>query len=443
MLCNAGRAAGAIALIAVVFAPLQADAAASYGATVGVGNSDNIARTSENEQEETIATAGLDLTLSRSGSRLDAELASQLQYLDYQNDTFDSEVVGSVVGLASLQIIEERFIWMAEDTFGQTVLDQFSPVTPGNRENVNYLTTGPDIIVPLTSHLDVRLEGRYSDVHYEDSDLGSDRLLGRTALEHRFSEASSVSLNGEFEQVEYDDADAFEEYDREEAFVRYELSGARTSMGVELGSTTIKLADDSADGPLARLRLSRSISSSSTLSFDGGYEYSDAGDVFRQLQQSAPRTAATTQPVQRTANPFRNTYGTLRWNFEGNRTGFGANLGAFDEDYEVQSQFDRRRIEYGLSAHRELSRAVSIGVSGRYSDEDYQSLDRQFAETSGEASLLWRIGRMSYITLQYMYWDRSDDLETGEYTENQVWLRFGVSGGGSDEAELQHFGSLQ
>ena len=39
-------------------------------------------------------------------------------------------------------------VWAA-DNFGQVLDDPFQPATPDNRENINYLTTGPDLTFAL------------------------------------------------------------------------------------------------------------------------------------------------------------------------------------------------------------------------------------------------------------------------------------------------------
>jgi hypothetical protein len=82
------------AALALLLAAARTDGAApGYEITVGVGESDNIQRTPSAAQNETIGTAGLAFTRHDKRRRLDALAA----------------------------------------------------ITPANRENVNYVSTGPDL----------------------------------------------------------------------------------------------------------------------------------------------------------------------------------------------------------------------------------------------------------------------------------------------------------
>src|SRR5690606_8819583 len=217
----------------------SAEGAVSYGLTAGIGHTDNVARTVEGEIDETIATLGAALDAAYESRRIRAQLATQLNYLDYIDDTFDSELLGNLVAGAELDIISERFTWMVEDTFGQVATDHLSAVSPSNREDVNYFTTGPDLSFPLGERSTVRAQARYSDVYFENSDLDTERKFGILGIERRLSMSSYISLRASSERVEYDKAPANTGFDREEAYLDYDLQGARTSIKTNLGAARV------------------------------------------------------------------------------------------------------------------------------------------------------------------------------------------------------------
>ncbi len=445
-----GAAKTVLCLVAVAASSQARALDAGYGLNLGIGHTDNVARTSEAAEDENIAAAGADLTLTHKSNRLDAKLDGSAQYREYLDDTFDSEVVGGVVGRATLDIIRERFSWALEDMFGQATLDPLAPANPGNRENVNYLTTGPDFTLPLGSRVDVLLSGRYSDVYYETSDLGNERLLARVALRREMSETSSASINVSTEETEFKGEEALPDFERREAYLNYELIGARTTMGLDVGvteseqkldGTTLGSGKEKSDGLLLRARISRRVSTSATIGLDAGREFSDAGNIFRQLQTGAP-VDLQTQPVQQVASPFVNTYGTVRWDFKHNRTNLQARASYFDEAYEdqVQSAFaDRQRIEGQLVVQRNLSSVTSMYLQGTYSKQDYEHIDREFSELFASAVFQWQFGRMTSLSLQYLHYDRGDDI-SGDVSENQFWLRLGVFGGSRTGNDLSASG---
>jgi Putative beta-barrel porin 2 len=410
-----------------IFALNSATAAEiDFGVSAGVGRSDNVTRTAEDEIEETIAAVGTGVSLDHQSRRLTALALGSLAYLKYLDDTYDDELIGNLLAEADLEIVPERLRWVVQDNFGQTRQVSTDPVTPDNRENFNYLTTGPDLTLPLGLRTSLLMSGRFSDVYYEDSDLGSEELFGSVAIVRALSRESSLSLNGSVERTEQDNALLALDYDEYEAYLSYQLEAARTTLVFDAGYTELHFDDLTSDGYLVRLELIRRLTPSSALTLAGGREFSNSADIFRQLQQQGGTDTAT-QPVQAIANPFESTYGSIEWAFERNRTTFGFGAGYFEEDYELSDTFNRDRVAYYVTAGRELSRTLGVRAHAGYADESYSELDREFSETTAEFYLDWRLGRHVYTSLQYRWIDRGDDVAANEFDESQIWLLFGYS----------------
>ena len=413
------------AVVAGLFANAAARAAElSYGLDVGVGHSDNITRVEENQQDESIASLGGQLRLDHDSKRLRANVATRLEYLDYLDDTYDGEVVGNLVGNAVMDIVEDRLTWTLEDTFGQTTQNQFAASTPDNRENVNFLSTGPDLSLSLGSRNKLLLNGRYVDVHYEDSELGNQRVRGSLALRRDLSDATNVSINVTTEQVSFDDDAESGDYDNNEAFLSYSLDAARTTMSIDAGATEITSDGESNSSWLGRLELTRRASSSLTVGLELGHDFSDAGNEFANLQADQP---GSTDPVsvQQTAMPFENTYGSVFGRFARNRTGLQLRAGYYDESYDAQPLFDRKRITLTLSVDRTLNASLSAIVSANYSRQEYDALDRKFADLAATFGVRWKVSRSSFVSFDYQYLNRNDDEGGSDYSASEIWVRFG------------------
>src|SRR5688572_19419703 len=431
------RPAACAALVAGMLAGMQPAIAGelSYGAYVGMGHTDNIERVNDDKQAETIASIGAQLSLEHESRRLTSSITSRLEYRDYLDNTFDSEVIGNLVGNALFDIVEERLTWTIEDTFGQSTVNQFAPVTPGNRENVNYLSTGPDLTLPFLTRNSFIVRGRLADVNYESSNLGNQRIRGELALKRDLSEASNASINATSEQVDFEDDAQFIDYDRNEGFLNYNANTARTNFSIDGGITEIRSQGENQDTWLGRIAFTRHVSSSATLTFEVGHDFSDAGTIFVELESLLQPGSTDPVPVQQTATPFENTYGLLRGEFSGRRTEVRLQAGYNDEKYQDQSTFDRARLTLLLTLERDLSSVISAHIGGNYSRQDYETLGRTFADMTATLGMRWNFGRASYVSLDYQYLDRSDDLSTAEYSANEVWLRVaylvgeGVTGG--------------
>ncbi|MEO8062848.1 MAG: outer membrane beta-barrel protein [Pseudomonadota bacterium] len=395
----------------------------SYGVDAGVGYSDNIAKVADDKQGETIATVGAQMRLDHESKRLSAKVATRFEYRDYLDNSFDSEVIGNLIGNAVLDLVEERLTWTVDDTFGQTTANQFAPATPDNRENVNHLSTGPDFTLPLGSRNKLLVHGRYVDVHYEDNALGNNRIRGELALLRELSDASSVSINATSERVSYDDEAQFVEFDHNEAFLSYNLQAARTSLSIEAGATEIRAAGQSNDSWLGRVEMTRQASPSLNVGLEVGHDFSDAGSAFAQVQSLQPGSVDPV-PVQQTATPFENNYGAVFARFSRNRTGLQLRLGYTDEGYDAQPLFDRKRISLDLSLQRSLNSYLSAHVSTNYSRQEFEELDRKFADISATLGLRWGVSRTSFVSVDYRYLDRNDDQSGADFRANELWVRF-------------------
>lgn len=428
-----GLLRGILAVVALGSGPVvrAQEMETAYGARVGIGATDNIRRSATAETDETIATAGVNFSLAQKSRRLTTDATGDFSYLNYLDDVFDDEIVGSFAGQARLGIVPERFEWLFADNFGQASRQAFEAATPENRENINYFTTGPTLVIGAGSTTRLSLDGRYSQVSYETSRLDSDRLGGNVALIRQLGSSSSASLNVAYQDVDFNDDALNTDFETREAFVRYDVTGGRTSLGVDLGYTEVEQMEQKDSGMLARMQASRRVSPSSTLSLSLGREFSDSGNLFQQLQsmQSTQAGPGGIQPVQPTSDPFTSTYGTLGWYFERNRTGFGLSAAHFDEDYEEDNLRDRTRTSFSASLRRHLTPTVQLLASVERTEEEFGEASQDFSELYGTMLLSWQLGRRISLEFQYERVDRDADGLAAEYVENIAWVRVSYARG--------------
>ncbi len=138
-----------VALISAAVAMSQAHAATLMTLDLGVEHTDNAGRSEVDPQSESIGTAGLGLDIDTQRPRLSAEVGANLDYRRYLDDTFDPEVVGGVDANLGFALIPERIVWILEDNYGQISNNRLVADSPDNRQDFNYLSTGPDITLPL------------------------------------------------------------------------------------------------------------------------------------------------------------------------------------------------------------------------------------------------------------------------------------------------------
>jgi hypothetical protein len=407
-----------------------------YGADVGIGETDNVTLVQTDKISQTIAIADLDFDLKDQSRRFDVDAKGNFSDLDYLQNAYRNQLIGRFDGRADVALIPERVIWVLTESFGQSQIDPFLAVVPTNLENTNYVATGPDASFRLGSTVFLDLSARYAKTTYQTDPFDSNTVLGNAALGRALSAQSSISINGSFERVLFDNTEVNTNFDRSSAYAHYEIQGARTDLTANLGATRVDQGLESFTGPSAKLRLARKLSSVSTLTLTVGRDITDASTAFANLQSGAIG-GIVTAPAAVSLNNYVVTYGSVDWEYARNRTTIGVS-GTWEKDaYDSQPLLDLTRGTAEFRVERKLSRVLTAQLLGRLYRNDYANTD--FSETDGlvGAALIFREGRGLEIKLRYDHSSRAvsgvgvlpgvgvvPDSSTG-YGENRVFITIG------------------
>lgn len=426
-----GPAAGVMAalLSSAAHAELQAVAEA------GVGYSDNIVRGEVDEVEETIGTVGLQLDWQERTRRIDGDATVDLNYYEYLDDTFDSEVIGTANGSLALALVPERLHWVFEDSFGQAQQDPFAPATPETREDLNYFSTGPDLTLRFGANGFTRLFGRWSSTTYEISPLDAERTTGGIAFGRRSSPRSELALNGITESIDFD-SDLNRDYDLKSAFISWRLDASRTLLTTELGYTWLDRdgSEDTTGSALVNVVVTRDLSASSALLLTLGSQLGDAGDSLRGALTG--NVVGVGSQVTATSDPFENRVVSLEYRFRRNRTSFALGASYNDDEYQSQSQFDRKRYVYNATFLRRLTGTLNFELGATLTSEDFVNTSIETDEWHYDAMLSWRAFRTLGFRFRVERYERGTADGNGEFQENRAFLTLAYYWGGTD------FGSM-
>jgi hypothetical protein len=413
---------GIVLLLAMV--PTARSQNLAYGVDVGVGETDNVALVPTDKTNQTMATADLDFALKQQTLSLDTDLKGDFSYTDYLQHAYGNEMLGRFDGTAQLTITP-RFKWMLRDDFGQAQLSPFAPPTPSNLENVEYLSTGPELELRAGSAGFLDLNARYVRAQYQTSPFDSNREFASVAWGLRLSERSSVSLDGNSENVQFDNHLVNTDFDRSNAYAHYELKGARTELVANLGATLITPSRGaSKSGPLARLQLKRKLSAVAKLSFSGGQELTDASSSFSAIQSGAVGGIGTA-PAPQTSSSYTRTYSSLEWRYARNRTSMALSALWEKDAYSGQPTLDDSRSGGEFNIERKLTRALSTQLVGSLYYTQYAHSNFTSRDALGGAVLTWREGRGLEIKLRYNHVSRvATGLGLG-FSENVAFLTIG------------------
>lgn len=407
--------------------------AAELGAELRAGYSttDNIFLTADNEVSDSIWTAGMTFNLLEETTRLFAEIEAVADYLDYK-DTFDSEVVGALDLSLNYAFLDERFIWILRDNYGQRLTDPLSSPNPGNRENINFFTTGPTIQIPLGSRAFLGLEGRYSTINYEESLSDNDRTSGLLQIGRRSNEETTFALNVSTERVNFSNETLRTDFDIHEAFFSYNVAGTRNIIDINVGYTELEFdqaaENNTASGNLVRASWTRVSNEFSSFTLSGGSQYSTQGDLFRSSQGRGTEIGETAD-VTGDDTPLRSNFFSMEYDLTGQRTRIAIQLNWNEDDFSypapVAAPQDRDILGGRLFVQRDLSNSFFVNFNVTARNRDFKFIDREDDDLVFGAAIGYRLSEGFSVIASYRRLERESSDATEDFTENRATL--GVS----------------
>ena len=399
-------------------------AAPGYQVSVGVIESDNIQRLPNGGSSDTIIEEELGLTWHQRGPRLEAAIDADLSHLNYVPAIFGDEVIGNFIGQARYAVVPQMLFWQLADNFGQSSIDPLQAITPANREFVNYAMTGPEMLLPLGGSTLLDVTARYGRVDYQTSALNSNRFSGGLGVIHSLSPLSHVSVNVHAERIDYTNDTLSPDYDNQEAFVRFDAKGYRTTIDADLGVARLRQPGSSPSTLLAHLDLTRLVSPSNTVALSFGHEFSDSAASFR-VEQSIGGANLNAQTVSSSGTPFTSVYGSLAWNFARNRTSWGVTAALFKDHYVQGSSLDDQRSEADAHISRQLSPTVQLSLFEIYQKQKFDNVVGNSTQSTTDARLTWRLGSRVSMFVDYAHATRSSDVPAGDFKVNRLWPSIG------------------
>ncbi len=387
--------------------------------------SDNVTRDDLDPIEEDIWTIGATFEFSENTLRSNTDIQAVFDYLDYQDDTFDSEVVGALNALFELTMVEEKLIWIIQENFGQRVFDPLATPNAGNRENINFFTTGPDVRLPMGTRHFFGAEARYSTIRYEESPFDNDRIFALLQVGRRTSSDSNISLNISQEQVEFDNDGLSDDFDINEAFIRYEKLNTRNFINAEVGYTKLNYEVEDLDGYLLRLDWTRVSSDSHSFMFSAGGQFSSQGDIFRNSQTDG-RDIGGTVDLEGDGTPFYNYYLVARYDLDTARTRIVAEVDWSQDDYEIDPStdpldqaLDRDVLGGRFYIERDITRGFFVNLNIEARSREYKYIDRSDDDLTVGVSAGYRFTDTFTVFLSFLRDKRESNIDTQSFTENR------------------------
>jgi hypothetical protein len=430
-----------LAALGALLAAGAARADITYEVEAGVGHSDNITRVADGEVDETLASLGVDLTWTERTRRLQADVLTDVSYVEYLDDTYDGEVVGNADATLVFGIVPETFTWLLQDTFGQVRENPFEPVTPDNRENINYFTTGPTLRLRFGTQTTLQLFGRYSATDYEESPLDGERTSLGLGLFRDLSAASRIGINAVNDESEFD-APTTPAYERRSAYLSYDLTAGRTRVSAQLGYSQIEIDGEDGDGgALVNIQVTRDLSASNSIMVSASRQFTDAAEALGAMSDGGGLGGAGGPggggEITASAAPYESSDYTVSWQFAKRRTTASLGVDFGENEYETQPLLNRKFHAYYGSFSRQLRSTLRLQLDLNFRKEEFASTTFEAEDWDSFLNLDWQMSRRLGLRLSAQRYDHDTSSGVGSFVEKRLMLYLtylGGAGGGNAAA---------
>jgi hypothetical protein len=390
---------------------------------LGLGASDNVDLATGNHGSTTLTTAGLQLSALHETPRLKLDAVGALSYLDYSGGARNSEVVGSLQGRTSIALVENALDWTLTENFSQMRRNQVDVPSPVNRQNVNTISTGPDVRIRLGSRVSAILQGRYSRTDLEYDDTGSRRWGATAGVAREISSGSTLAVIFNTELTHAESIGLPNTYRWQEAYAQYELYAPMTDFRMQAGANRLIDGTTTTKEHL-RFEVSRRLSQLSVLRVSAGRVFSDLGssstiDQAGRLSDATLQAAALALP----GLPFLSDSASLEWAIEGRRTTIGIGASWRRENYLDPAANDRRRLDVSGLASRQLSAAITARSDIVVARTHLNGQSGSFNELSGAIGLNWKLGRRISVDWESRYFRADNNILGQKADEMRHWIR--------------------
>lgn len=387
-------------------------------------HSNNILQAQSGEQDEDMLVPRVDLTLVEESGRVQGSGTLYVERVDYRNDLATDETRYNLTTAWNAAIIENRLMWVLEDTAGRRLVDSRELDIAENRFDQNQLVTGPDLTFSAGARDELTLSARYGNSWYGDTvSFDNERYTGRAHVRHQLNPISSIGAHVEHSRTEYIQ-DNVVDFDRDEAALELRRDLTRSQIRLELGYNRItpEVGDDY-DGSLGVVSWRQQWRRSFFTELRGDWRLTDTGQeaISNAIEGGVDIDLVVSNDI------YQLNSASLISGWTGSRWSADLTFRAESQDYEIQP-LDQKiaAIEAGIS--REISQQTVLNVYGDASRTEFLDSSRIDNEFELNARVNHVFSNLFYGAVGTSYGGRNSNALNADFRETIVYVEFGLRG---------------
>lgn len=402
-----------------------------FDVNAGVAYTDNALLSPSDKTSTGIGSAGFDVDYNRAGSNFAVSALGDVDWLQYFDNAYPGAAYGNFNGAAVFGHTTDLFQWLVQETYDDGTANPLAAPTLNELESVNYFTTGPYLNLNLTSTERLSFYGLYSNMAYQKSPDGFQSYDGGAVFDHQLATTSSLSLQVDSAQNDFNDAGVASNYYMRTAQVIYATQLARTRVSAGAGYTVQDFEGPQSGAPYLALDLSRRLTPSQTLTIHAHDQYMTYGEALRS-DLGAPTTAALLTPGflgATTAAPIKDHLAGLGWSYLHGRTALSLSGSIEQELYVQQTLYNGHIATASASAQREVRPTLWLSLQASRYRESYDNIVGNVTSTIVNLSLTKQYRKVGFS----LFVQRTHQISTapgadviglggGTYDEDRVGL---------------------
>ena len=401
------------------------NASADFDLRLGVGYSDNIRRSAVDPLSSRYDYLGFRSNYFRDGSRLDINLLSDLLYRSYSEGDIPSEPIGSISAGLAYDIVPDSFSWTLNDFYGQGTTNQFAPSSPDNRQEINIISTGPRLQLPLGqrgSFIGSATKGKNDfsglqtlDFERTDYSLQFDRLLSQT---------STLGIGALSRDIEFEDSSNNSGSERLSLFLSYGRDLATGGISLRGGRTRVEFGGLEQNTPFVDVSWTRNIGARSRFTLGATRDFIDLSGLFVRNTILAGDVPGGNIVLVNNLIEFTRLRSTFTIAYPRTTWSIGGTLGELR--YENASGLDNDEVTLNLGVTRTIRPRLNLSLTYQIYQREYVEQDIRNRDEFFRLQIRQGFGRRFFLTVSAVSASRDGGAATFPFDENVIDLSVGV-----------------
>jgi hypothetical protein len=384
---------------------------------------DNAALMSSNENDDLITTVKIGGTVSESSGPLTGSASASLSRLNYLDNTFDNQTYPGLNANVDWVQIKNFLKWSVRDFYSQASIDNQAVNTPGNTEDINGFSLAAQLMMRPADRHTLTVTPSIDDYYYETSPSDNQQTGLAANWSYQYRPTTALSLNGSFQDVNYDDETQNPGHTRNSLGVSATVLHSRSEYRGSVGITSIEGdSGNDTDGTNAALSALYRLTGRSTLNANVSTNITNTSNLY--LGSLLDPNTGNYSNIQTSSDVVRSRLLRIAYNRAGSTADLSGWIELRELDYDTVND-DQKLQEYGVSVGYRVTAKMTASARASYVKTEVESPAATEKHYATDGQLRYALSRKLSANggVRFQRRDHTDPLQ--EFDEYSIFAGLG------------------